>query len=312
MKLTIVIPCYNENNVVRECNSQIQTILNKLISEQIIDDNSGILFVDDGSKDDTWQIILDTKKQFSNVSGLKLAKNAGHQNALLAGLVTAHKNSDVVISIDADLQDDVQVIFEMINKYNQGFEIVYGVRKAREYDSFFKKYSALLFYKIMFFLGVETIYNHADYRLMGKKALIEFSKFKERNLFLRGLIPLLGFSSTTVYYNRFPRYAGETKYPFIKMMNFALNGITSMSIKPLRLIFLTGFSILLISFAALFYVLYSYYSGKAIVGWTSIILSVWFLGSLILIAIGILGEYIGKIYIETKKRPRYLIEEYLK
>lgn len=311
MKLTIVVPCYNEEKVIFESNKQLQIVIKGLIELNKISKNSEILFVDDGSKDKTWAHILLLKSEYGNIKGIKLARNAGHQNALLAGLYYASQENDIVVSIDADLQDDVKIITEMIDKFYEGFEIVYGVRKSRNFDSAFKKFTALFFYKLMNFLGAETIYNHADYRLMSKRSLLEFSKFKETNLFLRGLIPLLGFSSTTVYYERNSRYAGESKYPFLKMLNFALNGITSMSIKPLRLIFLTGVTIFLLSFAILFYILFSYLSGKAIVGWTSVILSVWFLGSIILIAIGILGEYIGKIYIETKERPRYIVEEFL-
>lgn len=311
MKLTIVVPCYNEEKVIFESNKQLQIVIKGLIELNKISKNSEILFVDDGSKDKTWAHILLLKSEYRNIKGIKLARNAGHQNALLAGLYYASQDNDIIVSIDADLQDDVNIIAEMIDKFYEGFEIVYGVRKSRNFDSAFKKFTALFFYKLMNFLGAETIYNHADYRLMSKRSLLEFSKFKETNLFLRGLIPLLGFSSTTVYYERYSRFAGESKYPFLKMLNFALNGITSMSIKPLRLIFLTGVTIFLLSFAILFYILFSYLSGKAIVGWTSVILSVWFLGSIILIAIGILGEYIGKIYIETKERPRYIVEEFL-
>lgn len=310
-KLAIVIPCYNEEKVLLESNKQLQAVIEKLIHNKKISEDSGILFIDDGSKDATWRIITNLKNQFTNIKGLKLARNAGHQNALLAGLYAATSHNDIIVSIDADLQDDVTVIENMVDKFHLGFEIVYGVRNARKFDSFFKKNSALLFYKFMNFLGAETIYNHADYRLMSKRSLQEFAKFKETNLFLRGLIPLLGFSATTVYYERHARFAGESKYPFLKMLNFALNGITSMSIKPLRLIFLLGISVFFISFIMLFYILFSFFTGKAIAGWSSVILSIWFLGSLLLIAIGVLGEYIGKIYIETKERPRYIIEEYL-
>ncbi|WP_310556193.1 glycosyltransferase [Flavobacterium sp.] len=310
MKLTIVIPCFNEEKMIFETNSQLQNIIYDLVKENKISDKSGLLFVDDGSVDNTWNNIQEIKSNYENVKCLKLAKNAGHQNALLAGLLTAKLDNDIVISIDADLQDDIAVIPKMVEKHSNGFEIVYGVRQARDFDSVFKKQTALFFYKLMNFLGAQTIYNHADYRLMSKRSLDEFSKFEESNLFLRGLVPLLGFSTTTVYYQRKARFAGETKYPFIKMLNFALDGITSMSIKPLRLIFLSGITILVISFFMLFYILFSYFTGKTVAGWSSLILSIWFLGSIILIAIGVLGEYIGKIYTETKKRPRYIIEEY--
>jgi glycosyltransferase involved in cell wall biosynthesis len=311
MKLIIVVPCYNEEMVIIETNNQLQIVVNKLINENKVTAESSILYIDDGSKDNTWNLINSLRKDFDNVKGLKLSKNVGHQNALLAGLLTAKTNNDIIVSIDADLQDDVNVIFQMIEEYYKGNEIVYGARNSRNFDSFFKKHTAILFYKLMYFLGAETIYNHADYRLMSKKSLDELSNFNERNLFLRGMIPLLGFSSTTVFYDRQSRFAGESKYPFIKMMNFALNGITSMSVKPLRLIFLLGIIIFFITIGMFVYILSSYFTGNAIAGWSSLILSVWFLGSLILISIGVLGEYIGKIYNETKDRPRYIIEKYL-
>ena len=311
MKLIIVVPCYNEEMVIIETNNQLQIVVNKLIDENKVTAESSILYIDDGSNDNTWNLINKLRNDFHNIKGLKLSKNVGHQNALLAGLLTAKIDNDIVVSIDADLQDDVNVIFKMIEEYYKGNEIVYGARNSRNFDSFFKKHTAILFYKLMCFLGAETIYNHADYRLMSKKSLDELSNFNERNLFLRGMIPLLGFSSTTVYYDRQSRFAGVSKYPLIKMMNFALNGITSMSVKPLRLIFLLGIIIFFISIGMFVYILLSYFTGNAIAGWSSLILSVWFLGSLILISVGVLGEYIGKIYNETKDRPRYIIEKYL-
>ncbi len=311
MKLIIVVPCYNEEMVIIETNNQLQIVLNKLINENKVTAESSILYIDDGSNDNTWNLIIKLRNDFDNIKGLKLSKNVGHQNALLAGLLTAKIDNDIVVSIDADLQDDVNVIFKMIEEFYKGNEIVYGARNSRNFDSFFKKHTAILFYKLMCFLGAETIYNHADYRLMSKKSLDELSNFNERNLFLRGMIPLLGFSSTTVFYDRQSRFAGVSKYPLIKMMNFALNGITSMSVKPLRLIFLLGIIIFFISIGMFVYILLSYFTGNAIAGWSSLILSVWFLGSLILISVGVLGEYIGKIYNETKDRPRYIIEKYL-
>lgn len=311
IRLGLVVPCFNEEEVLPETAKQLLEILDKLVVRQIISLNSFILFVDDGSKDSTWNIIKDLHTNSDNIYGLKLSVNVGHQNALLSGLMTAKELADVVISIDADLQDDVEVIEDMLNEYIAGYEIVYGVRDSRKTDSLSKRVTARMFYKFMAFLGTKTVYNHSDYRLMSKKALDVLSKFEERNLYLRGLIPLIGFSSTTVYYDRKLRFAGKSKYPFGKMVNLAVNGITSFSIKPLRMIFALGFMILILSFLALAYIIYSYVSGRAIPGWSSLILSIWFLGAVVLISIGILGEYIGKIYIETKHRPRFSIDTFL-
>lgn len=310
-RLGIVVPCFNEEEVIIETSRQLSELTDGLVKDKIISENSFILYVDDGSKDATWKVIENLHNKYENIYGLKLSANVGHQNALLAGLMTAKEMSDATISIDADLQDDVNVIKDMFIKYKSGYDIVYGVRNSRKTDTFQKRITARLFYKLMSCLGVKTIYNHADFRLMSKRSLDFLSEFKESNLFLRGIVPLIGYSTTTVYYERKPRLAGDSKYPFKRMLNFAIDGITSFSIKPLRIIFSLGFTILLISFIALVYTLYSYFSGQAIPGWTSLILSVWFLGAVILISIGILGEYIGKIYSETKHRPRYNIETFL-
>jgi len=310
-RLGIVVPCYNEEEVLPEASKQLLEIVQRLASNQIISNNSFVLFVDDGSRDKTWSIIKDLNANSDNIIGLKLSGNVGHQNALLAGLITAKGKADVIISIDADLQDDVSAIEDMLKEYDSGFEIVYGVRDSRKTDSFSKRFTAKLFYKFMTFLGAETVYNHSDFRLMSKKAVDVLSRFEERNLFLRGIIPLIGFSTTSVYYDRKSRFAGSSKYPLKRMINLAVIGITSFSIKPLRMIFGLGFVILLMSFLALAYILYSYFTGQAIPGWSSLIISVWFLGAVILISIGVLGEYIGKIYVETKKRPRYNVDVYL-
>jgi glycosyltransferase involved in cell wall biosynthesis len=245
------------------------------------------------------------------VKGLNLAGNVGHQNALMAGLMTAKGYADVLVSIDADLQDDVSVIEEMVDRYKEGYDIVYGVRSSRDSDTFFKKNTALAFYRLMSWLGVKSVYNHADYRLMSRRAVEQLGNYKERNLFLRGIVPLIGYETTSVYYRRSERFAGESKYPLSKMFNFAIDGITSFSVRPLRLIATLGFLFLLCSLVAVVYTLYVYFNGETVAGWASLMLSVWFLGSLILIAIGIVGEYIGKIYLEVKERPRYNIEKFL-
>ena len=310
-RLGIVVPCFNEEEVIIETSRQLSELTDDLIKDKIISENSLILYVDDGSRDATWKVIENLHNKYENIYGLKLSANVGHQNALLAGLMTAKEMSDATISIDADLQDDVNVIKDMFIKYKSGYDIVYGVRNSRKTDTFQKRITARLFYKLMSCLGVKTIYNHADFRLMSKRSLDFLAEFKESNLFLRGIVPLIGYSTATVYYERKPRLAGDSKYPFKKMLNFAIDGITSFSIKPLRIISGLGFIMLLISCVALVYTLFSYFTGQVIPGWTSLILSVWFLGALILISIGILGEYIGKIYTETKHRPRYNIETFL-
>lgn len=311
MRLSIVVPCYNEKDVLHETASRLTGVLNKLVLAGKVSLDSFVLFVNDGSADNTWEIIKELFESNKFVYGLNLAGNVGHQNALMAGLMTAKEMCDIMISIDADLQDDVSVIETMVDKYKEGFDIVYGVRSSRKSDTFFKRNSALAFYKLMKGLGVHSVYNHADYRLMSKRAVEQLSHFKERNLFLRGIVPLIGYNTTSVYYERNERFAGESKYPLRKMINFAIDGITSFSVKPVRLIAATGFSLLIISLLASIYVIYAVSSGHAVAGWASIMLSIWFIGSIILISIGVIGEYIGKIYIEVKERPRYNIETLL-
>ena len=311
IKLAIVIPCYNEEEVLNETSKRLLSVVNKLINNHKISQSSYILFVNDGSKDNTWNIIQTLNNSNTIFCGLCLSRNVGHQNALLAGLNFVADKCDAAISIDADLQDDVNAIEEMVVKYNEGNDIVYGVRKERKKDSFFKKHTALGFYKFMSALGVESVYNHADFRLMSSRALKALLEYKEKNLFLRGIMPLIGYKTDKVYYNRDARFAGESKYPFTKMLNFAVNGITSFSVKPLRIIFLVGITSLIISLISFIYILVSYISGHIIQGWSSIMVSIWLLGSLVIISLGIIGEYVGKIYTEVKERPLYNIEKIL-
>ncbi|MFS0822091.1 glycosyltransferase family 2 protein [Bacillus sp. 1P02SD] len=306
--LTIVVPCYNEEEVLPETMKQLRTLLDELITDKLVSEKSRLLFVDDGSKDQTWSIIYKKGLEDNKMKGLKLARNVGHQNALLAGLFAAKRQSDCLVSIDADLQDDITVIREFLNRYTEGYEIVYGVRKERKTDTFFKKHTAQGFYKLMQFMGVNLVYNHADYRLMSKRAVEVLEQFDESNLFLRGVVPLVGFQSTSVFYDRKERMAGETKYPLRKMLSFALDGITSFSVTPIRFISLIG---LLSFFVSLFfggYFIYLKFSDQTQTGWTSLITSIWLIGGLQLIALGFIGEYIGKIYKETKRRPKFVID----
>lgn len=310
--LYIVVPCYNEEEVLTETSRRLLQKINMLIANNVISSESKILFIDDGSKDKTWEKIEMLHRENNTFNGLKLSKNKGHQNALLAGLMYAKDEADFVISLDADLQDDIKVIDQFIDKHFKGSNIVYGVRSSRDKDKFFKKSTALFFYKLMKFLGVEIVYNHADYRLMDKNALEHLSEFNEKNLFLRGIIPLLGFQTSTVDYERSERFAGESKYPFRKMLDFALNGITSFSVKPIRMISNLGFFLFFISLLALFYTIIIKISGLTVVGWSSLTISIWMLGGIQLLSLGIIGEYIGKIYLESKNRPLYHIEKTLK
>ena len=309
--IIIVIPCYNEQEILAYTNNRLIELIQQMISDNIISSNSRILYVNDGSKDSTWQIIKQLHDDNPFVCGVNLAKNVGHQNALVAGLTVAQDMGDAIITIDADLQDDINVIPEMVKKYQEGNDIVYGVRKERLTDSFFKRQSALFFYKLMEILGVNTVYNHADFRLMSNRAIKELLKYKERNLFLRGIVPLIGYQTANVYYNRNRRTAGKSKYSFLKMLNFAIDGITSFSIRPVRMVFILGLVFILISLCILIYALHALFSGNAVQGWTSIILSIWFVGGCILIGLGVVGEYIGKIYTEVKERPRFNIEQTL-
>lgn len=312
-RLAIVVPCYNEEEVLKIASKALREVLEALVQKGKIAEDSFILFVNDGSKDRTWELIEEEHREHPvQVCGVKLAGNVGHQFALTAGLLTAKDMSDVTISIDADLQDDVAVIEEMIDKFHAGNDIVYGVRRERKTDTFFKRVTAQAFYKLMALMGVKTIYNHADFRLMSRRAVEQFSQYGEVNLFLRGMMPLIGYQTDCVYYDRKERVAGESKYPLKKMLALAFNGISSFSVKPISMILGMGLFIIVCSILAAVYALISYFTGHVVPGWTSLILSIWFLGGLQLLAIGLVGQYIGKIYIEVKHRPRYNIEKILK
>jgi glycosyltransferase involved in cell wall biosynthesis len=306
--LTIVVPCYNEEEVLPETIFELNILLIDLVNERLVSNRSRLLFVDDGSKDETWQIIYKEGLRKEHVYGLKLSRNVGHQNALLAGLFTAKDYSDCVISIDADLQDDIQVIREFIQKFTEGNEIVYGVRKCRETDTFFKRFTAQGFYKLMSKMGVDVVYNHADFRLMSRRAISELERYREVNLFLRGIVPLIGFQSTKVFYDRKIRKAGQTKYPLKKMLAFAFDGITSFSVTPIRAVLLIGLVSFFVSLMFGGYFLTLKFFGETQTGWTSLITSIWLIGGLQLIAIGLIGEYVGKIYKESKHRPKYSID----
>lgn len=309
--LYIVIPCYNEEAVIRETAKQVAGKIAQLKEKELISEKSRILFVDDGSKDMTWPMIEALHAEDSLFMGVKLSRNRGHQNALLAGLATAVKYADMIVSMDADLQDDIGAIDGFVEKYYEGCEVVYGVRSARKTDTFFKRFTARGFYKLMMSMGVDIVYDHADYRLMSKRAVEEMLKFKEVNLFLRGIVPLVGFKSDKVYYERNERFAGESKYPLKKMLSFATDGITAFSIRPIRLITTLGFTIFFISLCMLVYSLIRHFTGHTSIGWSSMFVSIWALGGLQILAIGVIGEYIGKIYMETKERPKFIIEKEL-
>ena len=310
-KLYVVIPCYNEEEVLPETSKRLKIKLNELMEKGKIDRDSRIVFVNDGSKDGTWQIIKKLHEEDSIFSGINLSRNRGHQNALLAGLMTAKNYADMVISMDADLQDDINAVDEMVEKYLNGIDIVYGVRSSRAKDTFFKKVTAEGFYKLMNGMGANTVFNHADYRLMSRRALEGLAQFGEVNLFLRGIVPMIGYPTDVVYYERGERFAGESKYPLGKMLSFAVEGITSLSTKPIRMITGLGFFVFLVSIIILLYSLVRHFMGATIVGWTTLMVSVWAIGGLILLSLGVVGEYIGKIYLETKSRPRFIIDEFL-
>ena len=310
--LYLVIPCYNEVEVLPETSKRLTAKLGAMIEMGLISQDSKIVFVNDGSKDHTWQLIRQYHEENPMIQGINLSRNKGHQSALLAGLMTVKEYCDMAISMDADLQDDVDAIDQFVEKYYEGCEVVYGVRSERKTDSFFKRASAQSFYKLMLHMGVEIVYNHADYRLMSRRALDEMEGFKEVNLFLRGIVPLIGFQSGVVTYERHERFAGESKYPLKKMLNFAFDGITSFSVKPIRMVTTLGIIIFAISILMLIYFLITWCIGWTVPGWTSIVVSVWAIGGLQLLAIGIIGEYIGKIYMETKARPKFIVQEYLK
>lgn len=305
---TIIVPCYNEEEVLEMTIDQLTEKLAEMVALNMVSEKSKILFVDDGSKDRTWELIYKAGLKNEMVKGLKLSRNAGHQNALLAGLFSAKEASDCMVTIDADLQDDIHAINEMVRKYNEGYDVVYGVRSSRESDTLFKRFTAEGFYKLMDKLGVKLVFNHADFRLMSRRAVEELEHFSESNMFLRGIVPLIGFSSTTVYYDRKERLAGETKYPLKKMLAFAFDGITSFSVTPIRFVMLVGCLSFFVSlvFGLYFFTLKLF--GNTELGWTSLITSIWLIGGLQLIALGLVGEYIGKIYKETKRRPKYIID----
>ncbi|MEG1776969.1 MAG: glycosyltransferase family 2 protein [Clostridia bacterium] len=310
-KLMVVIPCYNEEEVLPETSRRLTLKMASLIERGMISPESRVLLVDDGSKDQTWEQIAHLHEENALFEGVKLSRNRGHQNALLAGLMTARDHCDISISMDADLQDDMDAMDRFIEEYRKGCEIVYGVRNKRETDTAFKRQTALMFYRLMKGLGVDITYNHADYRLMSNRALNALHSFGEVNLFLRGIAPLVGFQSGTVTYDRSERFAGESKYPFKKMLAFAIDGITSFSVKPLQLITTAGVVIFLVSLCMLLYTLISWIFGHAVLGWASTLASIWMIGGIQLLSLGVIGEYIGKIYNESKHRPRFIIDRYL-
>ncbi len=309
--LYLVIPCYNEEEVLPETSSRLLEKLGSLIKLGKISEKSRVIFVNDGSKDRTWEIIEELHQKNRIFGGINLSRNRGHQNALLAGLMTVKDYADMVISMDADLQDDINAIDEMVDKYLSGMDVVYGVRGSRATDTVFKKFTAESFYKIMNAMGANTVFNHADYRLMSRRALDGLAQYGEVNLFLRGIVPMIGYPADVVYYNRGERFAGKSKYPLGKMLSFAVEGITSLSTKPIRMITALGFFIFIVSIGMLIYSLVRHFMGATIVGWTTLMVSVWAIGGLILLSLGVVGEYIGKIYLETKARPRFIVEQFL-
>ena len=306
-----VIPCYNEEAVLPETTRRMTDKLNAMRAAGLIGEKSRILYVDDGSKDRTWELVSQFNRENPWVEGVKLSHNRGHQNALLCGLMSAMSRCDAAISMDADLQDDIDALDQFVKKFQEGCDVVYGVRNKRDTDTWFKRTTAEGFYKVMQLLGVDVVFNHADYRLMSKRALEALSEYREVNLFLRGIVPLIGYRSDYVYYDRHERFAGESKYPLKKMLSFALDGITSFSVKPLKLISNLGILISVLSILGLLYALISYFAGWAVTGWTAIVCSIWLLGGLQMLCLGVVGGYIGKIYSEVKARPRYRVEEYL-
>ncbi len=309
--LYIVVPCYNEEAVLPETSKRLKAKVESLVSAGKISPQSRIMFVNDGSKDRTWEMITALHQSDPVFSGVNLSRNRGHQNALLAGLMTAKDKCDMAISMDADLQDDVDAVDAMVEKYHDGCDIVYGVRSSRKKDTFFKRFTAEGFYRVMNLLGAETVFNHADYRLMSKRALEGLSQFEEVNLFIRGIVPMIGYTTGTVEYERGERFAGESKYPLKKMLSFAMEGITSLSTKPLRWITGLGFLVFAVSIIMLIYSVVRWAMGATTMGWPSLICSVWAIGGLILLSLGVIGEYIGKIYLETKGRPRFIVRDVL-
>ena len=311
VRLFMVIPCYNEQEVLPETSKRLEEKFKDLVNKGIISSESRAVFVDDGSADNTWEMIEELHKKNPLFQGVKLSRNRGHQNALLAGLMTVRSVCDVAISMDADLQDDINAIDEMLQKFKEGSEIVFGVRSSRETDTFFKRGTAQGYYKLMNKMGADIVYNHADFRLMSSNALEMLSEFSEVNLFLRGIVPMIGLKTDIVYYKRSERFAGESKYPLFKMLSFAFEGITSLSVKPIRMISGLGITIFSVSIIILIYSLVRHFTNNTIPGWTTTVLSIWAIGGLTMISLGVIGEYIGKIYLETKNRPRYIISQYL-
>ncbi len=310
MKLGIVIPCYNEEEGLTETTKRLTLLINEMIENEDISKDSFICYVDDGSKDKTWELIERFGKESAIFKGIKLSRNFGHQNALIAGLMQLKDSADALISMDADLQDDINIVKDFVQKYKEGYEVVYGVREDRSKDTKFKRGTAEFFYKFQNFMGIESIHNHADYRLLSKKALEALSQFKEVNLFLRGIVPLLGFRSCSVYYARAERFAGETKYPLKKMILFALDGITSFSIVPLHMISLTGFILFMFSLLAIIWVIVEkLIFGDTVQGWSSTMISIYFIGGIQIMSLGVIGEYIGRNFQEGKRRPRYIIDK---
>ena len=310
MKLGIVIPCFNEEEGIEELNRQLQTLLKEMAVAGEIDKESFICYVDDGSSDNTWSVITECQAKSSVVKGLKLSRNFGHQNALIAGLMQYKDDADALISMDADMQDDIRLVKTFVNKFKEGYEVVYGVREDRTTDTKIKRNSATLFYKFQHLLGIETVQNHADYRLLSKKALDALAAFKEINLFLRGIVPMLGFRSANIYYTREERFAGETKYPFKKMVIFALDGIASFSVRPLRIITVVGFFLFLLSLVGIVWVVVEkFVLGNAVQGWASTMVSIYFIGGIQVMSLGIIGEYVGRSFQESKGRPRYIIDK---
>ncbi len=309
--LYVVVPCYNEEEVLKETTKRLSNKLEKLVKENKISEESRVMYVNDGSKDKTWELIEEYSRVHKFITGISLSRNRGHQNALLAGLMTAKEYADIVISMDADLQDDINAIDEMLDKYYDGCDIVYGVRSSRKKDSFFKKTTAQGFYKFMKLMGVDVVYNHADYRLTSKRVLENFADYKEVNLFLRGIFPLIGYKSDIVYYERAERFAGKSKYPLKKMLNFAWDGITSFSVRPIRFVLNIGIILFIVSIVMTIYSVIQYFVGNTVPGWTFLACSIWMLAGIQMLSLGIIGEYIGKVYSETKARPRYIISRNL-
>ncbi len=310
-KLYIVVPCYNEEEVLPETSKRLRLKLQQLIRDRKISPDSRALFVNDGSKDRTWELISRLHEEDPCFSGVNLSRNRGHQNALLAGLTVAVNYADMIVTMDADLQDDINAVDQMVDRYLEGYEVVYGVRSSRQTDTAFKRFTAESYYKVLKMLGVDIVFNHADYRLMSRRAVEGLMEFQEVNLFLRGIVPQIGYKWTTVAYERAERFAGESKYPLKKMLSFALEGITSFSVKPLKLIARLGGLVCLVSLAMFIWSIIQHFTGHTVAGWSSLMVSIWFLGGVQLICLGVIGEYIGKVYAETKRRPRFFIENVL-